>query len=64
LNSYLVHDASLKLIPDKVLNIFIDVKIDANGLIENTIPSFYYNDDKRKLPYWVGLLTKGFEGNQ
>lgn len=64
LNSYLVYDAALKLIPDKVLNIFIDVRLDANGLIEFSRPSFYYNDGNRKLPYWVRLLTKGFEGNR
>jgi hypothetical protein len=51
------------LIPEKVLNIFIEANINPNAVKKTQRPVCYFNHGMEKLPEWVRLLTKGYKIN-
>jgi hypothetical protein len=49
------------LIPEKVLNIFIEANINQDAVKETQRPVCYFNCGKEKLPEWVKSLTSGYD---
>ena len=52
-----IDSKKLSEIPEKVINILIEVKINQKAKIEDTKISYYYNGGNEKTPLWVCLLT-------
>jgi hypothetical protein len=57
-------NAPQNLIPEKVLNIFIEANINQDAVKKTQRPVCYFNEGMEKLPDWVSLLTRGYDIRQ